>query len=149
MSVEGVHMVDLMTIQRTFNSQYLLDDVMALLESKVFPQGRWCRAPRLDCHVQNGRVHFSNVSDNFFAENEIVRVLYPLDNLDLTPSDFWIFGHMKVSLAGKSFSRPEELLDCINAFLEEIHGAELTVVFHEWIERLKWVLDHDGDYYQE
>jgi hypothetical protein len=55
---------------------------------------------------------------------------------------------MKASLAGKSFSRPEELLDGINTFREEIHEAELKVVFHHWIERVKWVLDHDGDDYQ-
>jgi hypothetical protein len=37
---------------------------------------------------------------------------------------------MTAKLAGKSFSRPEELLDSINEFLDEIQGVELKVVFH-------------------
>jgi hypothetical protein len=56
---------------------------------------------------------------------------------------------MNASLTGKSFSRREELVDGINAFLEGIKGAKLKVVFRHWIERVKWVLDHDGDYCQE
>jgi hypothetical protein len=137
--VEGFRVIDLMITQRTFNSQYFVETVMAPLVSNIFPQGRRRRAPRLYCHFDNCLVHFSNVSDNFVAENEIVRVPHSPYSLDLPLSDSWLFDHMKVSLAEKSFSRPEELLDGVNAFLEEIQGAELKVVFHHWIERVKWV----------
>jgi hypothetical protein len=147
--VEDFHVVDLMNTQRTFNSQYFGENVVTPFMSKEFPQGRHCRAPGLYYHIDQCRVHFSKVSDNFFAENEIVCVPHPPYKPDFRLSDCWLFGHMKVSLAGKFFSRPEELLDGINAFLEEIEGAELRVVFHHWIERVKWISDHDGDDYQE
>jgi hypothetical protein len=37
----------------------------------------------------------------------------------------------------------------MSAFLEEIQGAELKVVFHHWIQPVKLILDHDGDSFQE
>jgi hypothetical protein len=72
--VEGFHVVDLMTARRTFNSQYFVENAMAPLVSNMFPQERLRRAPRLCCHLDNCRLHFSKVSDNFFTEKEIVRV---------------------------------------------------------------------------
>jgi histone-lysine N-methyltransferase SETMAR len=95
---------------------------MAPLLSKMFPQGRPGRAPRPDSHLDNCRVHFSKISDNIVTENKIVLVPHPPSSPDLAPSDFWLFGYMKASLAGKSFNRSEELLDGINTFLEEIQG---------------------------
>jgi hypothetical protein len=44
---------------------------------------------------------------------------------------------MKVRLAEKSFSRPDELLDVISAFLEESQRVELKIVFHHWMELVK------------
>jgi hypothetical protein len=33
------------------------------------------------------------------------------------------------------FDDPEELLDCITSFLEEVQPSELHVVFSHWVER--------------
>jgi hypothetical protein len=75
--VERFHVVDLMTTQLSFNSQYFVENVMARLMSKVLPQGKRRRPPRSDCHLDNGRVRFSKVPDSFVAENEIVCVPHP------------------------------------------------------------------------
>jgi hypothetical protein len=93
--VARFHAIDWMTTQRTFNSQYFLGHMMVPLVSKAFPQGRRRRAPRLYCHLDNCRFQISKVSDNFFAENEIVRVPHPLYSPDLALSDFWLFDHIK------------------------------------------------------
>jgi hypothetical protein len=34
-------------------------------------------------------------------------------------------------------------------FLEEVQVSELKLVFHHWMERIRWVLDHNGDYDNE
>jgi hypothetical protein len=67
----------------------------------------------------------------------------------LAQSDFWLFGHIKTLLAGRVFNDADELLRAITEFLTEIHRSELQFVFHHWIERVKWVLADNGDYYQE
>jgi histone-lysine N-methyltransferase SETMAR len=147
--VDGFHVVDLMTSQRSFDSQYFVDNIMVPLVEKVFPKGRNPHARRLHLHLDNCRVHFSRVAEQFVAQNHISRVPQPAYTPDLAPSDFWLFGHLKNSLAGRMFDDPEELLDGTTSFLEEVHPSELQVVFSHLVERVRWVLENNGDYYHE
>jgi hypothetical protein len=88
-SVDGFHIVDLMTSHETLNSQYSVDNVLTHLLSMNFPQGRQRHALRLDCHLDNYHVHFPKASEQFCTETEIIHVPHPPYVPDLTPSDFW------------------------------------------------------------
>jgi transposase len=143
--VQRFHVVGLITSQRIFDSQYFVDNIMVPLVEKVFPNGRNPHARRLHLHLDNCRVHFSRVTEQFIAENHISRVPQPAYSPDLAPLDFWLFGHLKKSLAGRMFDDPEELLDGIRSFLEEVQPSELHVVFSHWGERVRWVLENNGD----
>jgi hypothetical protein len=44
---------------------------------------------------------------------------------------------MKAALTGQAFDRPEELLDAIRTFLEEIQMSELKSVCQDWLERVR------------
>jgi hypothetical protein len=77
----------------------------------------------------------------------MVHVPHPPYSPDQAPSDFWLFGYMKVGLAGQSFAEAEGLFEGILAFLEEIQVSELKLVFHHWVERIRRVLNHNGDYH--
>jgi histone-lysine N-methyltransferase SETMAR len=116
--VDGFHLVDLMTSQRNFDSQYFVDNIVVPLVEKVFPKGRNPDARRLHLHLDNRRVHFSRVTEHLITLNHISRVPQPAYSPDLAPSDFWLFDHLKNSLAGRMFDDPEELLDGITSFLE-------------------------------
>jgi hypothetical protein len=57
---------------------------------------------------------------------------------------------MKGALAGEAFDRPGEVLDAITAFREEIiQAGELKGVFQCWVERVRWVFNHNDDYDHE
>jgi histone-lysine N-methyltransferase SETMAR len=79
--------------------------------------------------LDNCRVNFSRVTEQFIARNHVSRVPQPAYSPDLAPSDFWLFGHLKNSLTGRMFDDPEELLDGITTFLEEVQPSELHIVF--------------------
>jgi hypothetical protein len=53
---------------------------------------------------------------NSFDENSLVTVPHPPFSSDLAPSDFWLFGHMKISLAGPVFNDVDELLEVVIEF---------------------------------
>jgi transposase len=95
------------------------------------------------------QVHFSKASEHFITENHIGRMPHPPYSPDLTPSDFWLFGHVKTSLVGQTFDESEQLLEAIAEFLNEIRPPEVIVVFSHWVERVRWVLENNGDYYHE
>jgi hypothetical protein len=56
---------------------------------------------------------------------------------------------MKTSLVGQTFDEPEQLLDVITEFLNETQSPEVVAVFRRWVERVRWVLENNGDYYDE
>jgi hypothetical protein len=62
---------------------------------------------------------------------------------------FWLFGHLNNSLPGWMFDDPEELLDGIASFLDAVRPSKLHVVFSHWVERVRWVLENNGDYCHE
>jgi hypothetical protein len=147
--IDGLHVVDGMTEQHSYNTPYFLSHILEPLLLAVFPDGRKPHSCQLSLHLDNWSVHRSRVSKNFFAENSIVRVPHPSYIPDLGPFGFWLFGHIKTALAGQQFPGLEDLLIGIQKFLSEIQRSELEVVFHHWIELVQWVFDSDGDYFLE
>jgi hypothetical protein len=59
---------------------------------------------------------------------------------DLAPSDFWLFGHVKTSLVGKTLDAPEDLLGAVTEFSEEIQPSRREIAFSHWIGSVRWVL---------
>jgi hypothetical protein len=91
----------------------------------------------------------ARICQNSFDENSLVSVLHPGCSADLAPSDFWLFGHIKTSLAGHVFDDVDELLEAIIEFLNEIRSSELQLGLRHWIKRVKWILATNGDDYHE
>jgi hypothetical protein len=145
--VSGFHLLDLMPSQCRFNAQYFVKHALAPLVQRVFPQGKNRHTPQLNVHLDNCRVHFSKVAEQFFIENQLLHDSNPPDSPDLAPSDFWRFRCIKTGLAGRSFTEPEELLEGVRELLEGIPAAELTAVFEGWVDRVRWVIAHNEQYY--
>jgi hypothetical protein len=147
--VDSFHVIDLMISQRSFNSEYFDIHVLAQMIVKVFPRGRIPHTCRLQFHLHNYRVHFSKATEQFITENHIGRVPHPPYNLDLALSDFWLFCHVKTSLVDQTFDEPEQLLEGITEFLNEIQPPEVVAIFSHWVERVRWVLENNEDYCHE
>jgi histone-lysine N-methyltransferase SETMAR len=99
--------------------------------------------------LDNCRVYFSKATQQFVTENHIGLVPHPPYSPDLAPSDFWLFGHVKTSLVGQTFDEPEQLLEVITEFLNEIQPPEAVAVFSHWVESVRWVLGNSGDDHHE
>jgi hypothetical protein len=56
---------------------------------------------------------------------------------------------MKTSLAGQTFDESVQLLEAITEFLDEIRPSEVVAVFNDWMEKVRWVLENNGDHYHE
>jgi hypothetical protein len=60
--IDGFHIVDLMTKQYSYNTQYFLRHVLAPLLLTVFPDGDKPHSRQLSLHLDNCRVHRSKIS---------------------------------------------------------------------------------------
>jgi hypothetical protein len=56
---------------------------------------------------------------------------------------------MNSALQGHKFEELEQLLEGIHDFLNEMQPSKLMFAFHHWIERMWWVIEHNGNYYHE
>jgi hypothetical protein len=86
--IDGFHVADLMTEQHTYNTQYCFSYILEPQLLAEFPDGRKPQARRLSLHLDNCRVHRSKASENFSAENYIIRVPHPPYSPDLSHFDF-------------------------------------------------------------
>jgi hypothetical protein len=127
--VNSFHVVDRMTSQCSFNSEDFVSHVLTPMVAKVFSRGRIPHTSRLQLHLDNCRVHFSKAAEQLITENHIGRVHHPSSSPDLAPSDFRLSGHVKTSLVGQTFDEPEQLLEVITEFLNEIQPPEVIAVF--------------------
>jgi hypothetical protein len=67
-AVKGFHVVDLMTSQNQFNSQYFVEHIMMPLVQEIFAHGRDRRALRLHFHLDNRRVTCQKWQNSFFKQ---------------------------------------------------------------------------------
>lgn len=65
---------------------------------------------------------------------------------DIAASDFYLFGFLKDRLAGQVFESAYELFEGITQILNKIPQETLINVFHEWKERLRQVIEKNGEY---
>jgi hypothetical protein len=71
LGVDGFHVVDLMTSQHNFNSEYSVSHVLAPMIPKIFPRGRIPYTRRLQLHLDNYGVPFSKATEQLITENHI------------------------------------------------------------------------------
>jgi hypothetical protein len=44
---------------------------------------------------------------------------------------------------------PEEILTAFQELWDGITFEELQMVFESWHDRLRWIIEHDGDYFRK
>jgi hypothetical protein len=71
------------------------------------------------------------------------------ESSDLAPSDFFLFGFLKEKLPEYQIPDRESLKSTIMQIFSEISEETLISVFTAWIERLRGVIGHNGEYFHE
>jgi histone-lysine N-methyltransferase SETMAR len=82
-----------------------------------------------------------------FANLKLDCVPHPPYSPDLSLCDFWLFELLKQKIKDRMFQTVEEIKIAIHRVWDELTLDNLQSVFFNWIERLKWVSEHGGEYY--
>jgi hypothetical protein len=80
---------------------------------------------------------------------KLQRLGHPACSPDLSPCDFWSFGRAKTAIQNKSFQDPDELIEARTNVFDGITFEALQSVFHNWIRRLRSVIEKRGEYFHE
>jgi hypothetical protein len=84
-----------------------------------------------------------------FASKKMTRIPHPVYSPDMSPCDFWFFGcakeQLKDQLKDQLITDDSNLEDRLTDIWEHVSRDIFQSVFFEWMERLGWVVEHEGD----
>jgi transposase len=87
----GFHLIKALPKGMSFNAEYYRDNILTeLLPLQPQADGR-----RLVLHADNARVHTARKCQAFCTDNRLWPAILPPYSPDLTPSNFFLFGHLK------------------------------------------------------
>jgi transposase len=81
-------------------------------------------------------------------KRHIARAPHPPYSPDLSPCDFRLFGILKQKMKERVFQSEGEILAAVTESWNEFTFEDIQRVFHNWMERLIWVIANSGEYYQ-
>jgi hypothetical protein len=92
--------------------------------------------------------------DNFACHNghkitekltvaDIARAPHPSDSLGLSPCDFWLSGF----LMDMELSTEDQIAKAKTTICQGVTSDTVQSVFQEWMQRLNWVIEDNGEYY--
>jgi hypothetical protein len=73
------------------------------------------------------------------------RLVHPLYSLDPSARALWFFGRAKTALRDRTFADADALVEPLTDLWDRVTSEALQSMFQNWIERSKWVIEHNGD----
>jgi len=78
--------------------------------------------------------------------HNIEKTPHPPFSPEIAPSDFYLFGYLKQTMAGQQYENPDQLYLAVDEILSEIPKDTLIGVFQTWERRSMEVIRSNGEY---
>jgi histone-lysine N-methyltransferase SETMAR len=128
---------------RTFDAEYYCDNILTGLVS-LCPKGG---GRKLIIYTCKASARTAQKCSAFCAVNGLGLATHGPYSIDLVPSDFLLFRHVKHGLQGLAFASHERFLTAISEISTDTPKETFHRAFDHWMERLEWVAQNNGDYY--
>lgn len=135
-SRSGIKSISMLPADQTFTKEFFSEVVLNNLRRDTATKGKFF-------HCDNAPSH--RVPEKF-EELGLKRLPHPPYSPDIAPSDFFLFGYLKKQLEGYLFESHEELFEKVCEILHSIPMYFFVEAYLEWISRLSFVFEHEGDY---
>jgi hypothetical protein len=132
-----------------YNQEYFVQNTLPPLLNQKKRLSRHEIVINSSVHMDNLMCHNRHRVADELRRLEILRVPHPLYLPDISPCDFWIFGDCKGKLRDDHLQGPEEILTVVQKLWDNIILEELQTAFQSWRDRLRWMIEHDGEYFRK
>jgi hypothetical protein len=146
-SVNGIHSLLDVPKGMTYNSTFFCQSVVIDLIRNLGAHSRRRTLKGLFVHLDNARPHNSRESCECLKDFRATRIPQPAYSPDLAPSDFFLFGYLKLKLQGRTVQSRQGLILAIREVMGEISREKLISVYANWQHRLRWVIENGGEYF--
>jgi hypothetical protein len=139
-------LIDVLAKGHKSNAAYFLTEILSSLSKWRSARAKEDKQ-KLIMHTDNARPHTAQPSAQFFGQYRMKTAPHPPQSVDIAPSDFYLFGHVKGCLAALSCERADELFEAVQGALEGIDKGTLQVVFLGRMDRLRKCIAANGEYH--
>jgi hypothetical protein len=142
-------MSDVLPRGSAFNQLYFINTIFPDLQTADLTFRHQKTRSTFWLHTENSMCHNGSKVTSKMKKNRISRMLCPPYSPDISPCDFWLFGTLKYILRDREFSSSEGIKDAIAQIWNDLTFDGVHSVFRNWIRRLAWVTENDGEYISE
>ena len=106
-----------------------------------------CRS-RIQLHQDNTVPHKARITQTYLDDNGIHLMEHRPYSPDLASCDFWPFPKVKSALAGKHFSKIQDLAQAVHAEMRAIPASEYQECFQKQKMRMQRFIEVEGSYFK-
>jgi transposase len=97
--------------------------------------------------MDNSRCHNGKKITAEIQHRRFARAPHPPYSPDLSQCDFWLFGMMKHRLKDRDIQGVQALIGTLTDILDDLTFEDVQAVFLDWMERLSYLINNNGEYY--
>jgi hypothetical protein len=142
-------LLDVLPKGSKFNQQYFIDSVFPDFKTENRNFRRRMSLATFWVHMDNSMGHNWSKAVSKFDKHHVARLPRRPYSSDLSPCDFWVFGMLKGILKDREFHSYDEIEEAITMAWNDVTFNEVQSVFHNWMNRLRWVIENGGEYITE
>jgi hypothetical protein len=131
------------------NQENLVQNILPSLRNEKKPFSGQKTAIKFSVQLGNSICHNGHQVVDELHRLKILRAPYPRSSPNISPCDFWMFGDLKGGLKDRHLQGLEEILMAFQELRDKITFEELQMTFESWRDRLRWILEHDGEHFRQ
>jgi histone-lysine N-methyltransferase SETMAR len=147
-SADGLRVLHLLPPHSTMNAKTFISEILIPVETDFTGYG-FKKGTKYYVHYDNARAHVCKLTSDFLSSSTMERLPHPPYSPDISPCDFFLFGYLKHLFAGLTFDTPKKLESYIIQLMKEIPPSTYLKVFNTWIDRLDFIIESEGKYFNK
>jgi histone-lysine N-methyltransferase SETMAR len=126
----GFSLLEILPKRIHFDSQYFCSSNLSAIVQNRQSETHEDRRRRMVVHFDSATPHTAKYMIDYLKASRLTRASRPAFSPDLAPSDFYLFGKLKMALMGAAFA-DDELLQGVMEVLNGISREELEEIFEK------------------
>ena len=145
---EGPVAVDILPEKQTVTGGYYRETVLPKVVKEITERRPKTGTSRTLILHDNASAHKTRAVTQYIDEQNMKVLPHPAYSPDLAPCDFWLFPILKERLAGRKFTRVQDLSKAVFSELRSIPKEDYCAAFEQWMRRLQTCIQKGGEYFE-
>jgi hypothetical protein len=130
-----------------YNQEYFVQNIFPSLLNDKKRLSRQKTATNFSRHLSNFMCHNEDQVVDELRRLKILRALHPPYSPGISLCDFWMFRDFKGKPKDCYLQAPEEILTTFQKSWENMTFEEVQKAFESMRDWLRWIIEHDSEYF--